>query len=190
MVHSIEAYTSGFRKNPVSDQLAINALRLLYENIRTAVNQGQNIEARGNMLIGSMMAGLAFANATVGAVHALAYPLGTQFHLSHGESNSVVFAPVMRFNLPKAVSLYADLSREILPECLEVGNMDAAERLINEMDRLVPEIGLKDRLSDYGIEKKSINTLADGALKQERILSYNIRTMDREDILNVYKSVF
>ena len=104
--------------------------------------------------------------------------------------NSVVFAPVMRFNLPEAVSLYGDLSREILPECMEVGNMDAAERLIEEMDRLVPEIGLKDRLSDYGIDKKSLITLADGALKQERILSYNIRTMDREDILNVYKSVF
>jgi len=190
MVHSVEAYTSGTGKNPVSDQLAIKALRLLYENIRMAVDQGQNVEARGNMLIGSMMAGLAFANATVGAVHALAYPLGTQFHLSHGESNSVVFAPVMRFNLPEAVSLYADLSREILPECLDVDNMDAAERLIEEMDRLVPEIGLKDRLSDYGIKKKSLNTLTDGALKQERILSYNIRTMDRKDILNVYNSVF
>ena len=190
MVHSVEAYTSGTGKNPVSDQLAIKAFRLLYENIRTAVNQGQNVEARGNMLIGSMMAGLAFANATVGAIHALAYPLGTQFHLSHGESNSVVFAPVMRFNLPEAVSLYGDLSREILPECMEVSSMEAAERLIEEMDRLVPEIGLKDRLSDYGIDEKSLITLADGALKQERILSYNIRTMDREDILNVYKSVF
>jgi len=190
MVHSIEAYTSGFRKNPVSDQLAIKAFKLLFGNIRTAVMQEENIEARGNMLVGSMMAGLAFANATVGAIHALAYPLGTQFHLSHGESNSVVFAPVMQFNLPEAASLYANLSREILPECLDVDNMDAAERLIEEMDRLIPEIGLKDRLSDYGIEKKSLNTLADGALKQERILSYNIRTMDRKDILNVYKSVF
>ena len=190
MVHSVEAYTSGTGKNPVSDQLAIKAFRLLYENIRMAVDQGQNVEARGNMLIGSMMAGLAFANATVGAVHALAYPLGTQFHLSHGESNSVVFAPVMRFNLPEAVSLYGDLSREILPECMEVSSMEAAERLIEEMDRLVPEIGLKDRLSDYGIKKKSLNTLTDGALKQERILSYNIRTMDRKDILNVYNSVF
>ncbi|MCH7658427.1 MAG: iron-containing alcohol dehydrogenase [Bacteroidetes bacterium] len=189
MVHSIEAYTSGTRKNPVSDQLAIKALKLLHGNIRTAVMQGNNIDARGNMLVGSMMAGLAFANASVGAVHALAYPVGSQFHLSHGESNSVILVPVMRFNLSKAVSLYADLGREIIPECMEVSNMDAAGRLIEEMNRIVPEIGLKDRLSDYGIDEKNLDTLVDGALKQERILSYNIKSIDREDILNVYQSI-
>ena len=189
MVHAVEAYTSGFRKNPVSDRLAIKAFKLLFENIRIAVMQPGNIDARGNMLVGSMMAGLAFSNATVGAVHALAYPLGTQFHLSHGESNSVVFATVMRFNLPEAVSLYADLSREIIPGCMEAGNMDAAEQVIEEIERMIPETGLKNRLSDFGIEENDLDALVEGALKQKRILSYNIRTMSREDILNVYNSV-
>ena len=188
IVHAIEAYTSGFRKNPVSDQLALIAFKLLYGNIRKAVEQRQNVEVRENMLVGSMIAGLAFANATVGAVHALAYPLGTQFHLSHGESNSLALVPIMRFNLPKAVSLYADLSRTVIPESMGISDMDAAERLIEKMAQLVPEIGLRNKLSDYGISERNLDELVDRTLKQERIMSYNISEMNRDDILSVFRS--
>lgn len=189
MVHAIEAYTSGVRKNPVSDHLAQKALELLYGNIRTAVAQGQNIEARGNMLIGSMMAGLAFANASVGAVHALAYPLGTQFYLSHGESNALVLAPVMRYNLPEAVTLYAQLGRKIIPGCMEVGDREAAIQLIDELNRLVPELGLKHRLSECGIGEKQLDALVEGTEKQDRLLSYNIRKIKSGDIKSIFRSI-
>ena len=89
MVHAIEAYTSRHKKNPMSDQLARQALSLLSANVRTACRDGKNIEARSNMLLGSMLAGMAFANAPVAAVHALAYPIGAHFHVPHGLSNAL-----------------------------------------------------------------------------------------------------
>lgn len=189
MVHAVEACTSALRKNPVSDQLALKAMGLLHGNIRRVMAQGQDVEARGNMLAGAMMAGLAFANATVGSVHALAYGVGTKFHLSHGESNSLVFAPVMRFNLPEAVSHYAEIARAILPKYTGAGDMEAAQGLIEEIAQLVPEVGLKDRLSDCGVGEGDLDAITDATLKQTRILSYNIRPMNRDDILGIFRSV-
>lgn len=189
MVHAIEAYTSSVRKNPISDQLAVNALRLLYGNIRTAVSTGQDLEARGNMLVGSMLAGVAFANASVGAVHALAYPLGTRFHMSHGASNALVLTPVMRFNLPVSGGLYGALGKAILPECSELSDSCAAQRLIDSLSALIPELGLQDRLSQCGIGEDDLGDLVEGTLRQERIMSYNIRPMTGEDIYDTFKSV-
>ena len=189
MVHAIEAYTSAVRKNPVSDQLAIRALQLLHSNITRVVEHGEDLEARGKMLLASMMAGLAFANASVGAVHALAYPLGTQFHLSHGESNAVVLVPVMRFNLVLATSLYAEIGRAVLSGSDPQNDDDAAAQLIDELAQLIPGIGLRDRLSQYGISEKELDSLTEGALKLERLLSYNIRPMKREDIRSSFHSV-
>jgi alcohol dehydrogenase class IV len=95
MVHAIEAYTSKRLKNPVSDCLAREALRLLSLNIHEACSDGSNCEARQGMLLGAMLAGLAFANAPVAGVHALAYPVGARFHVPHGLSNSLVLPAVM-----------------------------------------------------------------------------------------------
>jgi len=110
MVHAIEAYTSRHKKNPISDQLARQALALLSANIREACRNGSDREARGAMLLGSMLAGMAFANAPVAAVHALAYPIGAIFHVPHGLSNALVLMGVLRFNLPEAQGLYAELA--------------------------------------------------------------------------------
>ena len=101
MVHAIEAYTSKIKKNPYADMLAKHALKLLNQNLSLVLEDGRNLEARQNMLVGSMLAGQAFANAPVGAVHALAYPLGGHFHISHGHSNALVLTEVLKFNLLK-----------------------------------------------------------------------------------------
>ena len=99
MVHAIEAFTSiNSNNNPVSKMLSIEALKLLGSSIKTAVFDGHNINARSNMLLGSMLAGKAFANSPVAAVHALAYPIGGLFNISHGLSNSLVLTSVMKFN--------------------------------------------------------------------------------------------
>jgi alcohol dehydrogenase len=109
MVHAIEAYTSKIKKNPYSDMLAKQALKLLNNNLTRVLDDGDDLEARQNMLVGSMLAGQAFANAPVGAVHALAYPLGGHFHLSHGHSNAIVLTEVLKFNAPAAKQKYAEL---------------------------------------------------------------------------------
>ena len=131
----------------------------------------------------------AFANATVGAVHALAYPLGTQFHVSHGGSNAVVLVPVMRFNMPEAIPLYAEIARAVMPELESVDDGSAADRLVASLETLIPEVGLEARLRDLGIREDDVPALADGALRQERLLSYNIKVPSRSDIESIYGAV-
>jgi alcohol dehydrogenase class IV len=188
MVHAVEAYTSSIRKNPASDQLALQAMRLLFANVRTAVAHGDDVAARSAMLTGSMLAGLAFANSTVGAVHALAYPIGTQFHVSHGGSNAVVFVPVMRFNMPEAAPLYADIARAVLPGTRALDDETAATSLVDSLDELIPTVGLEGRLREFGIEEQHLSDLTDGALRQERLIGYNFKPMDRTDVESAFRA--
>lgn len=189
MVHAIEAYTSGVRKNIISDQLAKKAFVLLFQNIKTATFDGTNAESRKNMLTGSLLAGLAFSNASVGAVHALSYPLGVNFKLPHGESNALVMIPVMRFNKKNVFPLYAELSRTINSEINFKSDYEAATHLINQLEVLIKDLKLNTRLSQFGIEEKDLDALTDGALLQERLLSYNFSKMTREDIYQVFKDI-
>ena len=115
MVHAIEAFTSKHKKNVVSDCLAREALRLLGGNIRKACVTPQDRDARSDMLLGSMLAGMAFANAPVAAVHALAYPLGGHFHVPHGLSNALVLPYVLEFNMPEARPLTPSWRRSSSP---------------------------------------------------------------------------
>lgn len=116
MVHAIEAYTSrNANNNLMSKMLAKQALDLLGANIETAVHNGSDLEARGAMLMGSMLAGMAFANSPVAAVHALAYPIGGIFHIPHGLSNALILAQVMRFNAPECGAEYAELAPHVFP---------------------------------------------------------------------------
>jgi alcohol dehydrogenase len=189
MVHAMEAYTSGFRKNIASDRLAVQAFKLLYHNISEAVYNGKNLSARSNMLTGSMLAGLAFANSTVGAVHALSYPLGTNFKIPHGESNALVMVPTMRFNAKIAFPIYAELGRSVHSGLKAEGNEEAADYLLDSIARLIIKLGLNTTLSPYGIKKDDLNNLTEGTFKQARLLSYNYRKMEREDIYKIFESI-
>src|SRR3954447_20407003 len=132
MVHAIEAYTSRHKKNPISDQLARQALGLLSANVRRVCQDGSDLEARAQMLLGSMLAGMAFANAPVAAVHALAYPIGAIFHVPHGLSNALVLRHVLEFNLQAAEALYAELG-EIVKPGLGGSQAERARAFIDEM---------------------------------------------------------
>jgi alcohol dehydrogenase class IV len=190
MVHAMEAYTSGVKKNLVSDQLALQAFKLLYENIFNAVKNGhQDIETRGNMLLGSMLAGLAFANATVGAVHALSYPLGTNFKIPHGESNALVMIATMKFNAKTAFPLYAEICKRVHPNIDFKNDEEASSYLFEQLEKLIPALGLYNTLNPYGITTTDLEALTDGTMKQSRLLSYNYRQMDREDIYKVFESI-
>lgn len=189
MVHAIEAYTSKLRKNPYSDMLAKQALSLLSANISTAVNQPDNLEARSNMLLGALLAGQAFANAPVAAVHALAYPLGGIFHIPHGLSNSLVLAHVMRFNLPCARDAYAELAPFILPKD-KANSEDPATALIDYLCALSQSIGLPQRLRDVDVPESSLQRLADEAMLQQRLLVNNPRDIDNAAALAIYKAAW
>ncbi|HEX6590375.1 MAG TPA: iron-containing alcohol dehydrogenase, partial [Moraxellaceae bacterium] len=177
MVHAIEAYTSRIRKNALADSLAREALRIMYDNLPRVLKDGGDREARSAMLAGSMMAGMAFANAPVGAVHALAYPLGGHFHVPHGLSNALVLAPVLAYNRPVAEKLYAELAGVINPQQRFSDMAMAAQWFVDDMSRLVAAMPFAQTLRAVGVAEKDLDLLATDAMKVERLLVNNPRDM-------------
>ncbi len=190
MVHAIEAYTSKIKKNPISDTLACQGLKLLFENIHTVMENGNDLKARSQMLIGALLAGQAFANAPVSAVHALAYPIGGQYHIPHGLSNSLILPHVMRFNLPVASKEYAELSRYLFDDEGSVNDLAAGARLISALEQLITDVKLETRLSQVGIEKQALPELAESAMLQTRLLVNNLREVTYDDALQIYSDAW
>lgn len=191
MVHAIEAYTSVRLKNPYSDMLAKEALRLLSANIETAVVQGDDLGARQSMLLGACLAGQAFANAPVAAVHALAYPLGGHYHIPHGLSNALVLPHVMRFNLPAVSALYAELAPIVFPRhSFDTDTALGAEALIEQLQQLMQRLGLPARLRDMGIAEDALPALAGDAMQQQRLLINNPRDVTEADALAIYRAAY
>lgn len=186
MVHAIEAYTSKRLKNPISDCLARDALRLLSGALHQACRSGSDLRAREDMLLGACLAGMAFANAPVAAVHALAYPVGARFHVPHGLSNSLVLAPVARFNLKAAAPLYAQLCEIIVPGTRGDEQQKAAA-LVEYLGGLAAATGLPTRLRDVGIGQGDIAQLAADAMKQTRLLVNNPRDVTEQDAAALYQ---
>ncbi len=185
MVHAIEAYTSRLLKNPLSDMLARQALSLLHAHLLTACRDGQNLAAREAMLLGAMLAGQAFANAPVAAVHALAYPIGGLFHVPHGLSNALVLPHVLRFNLSHAAPLYAQLAPLLQPGI--TGSDEArAHALIDAMQDLAHATGIARTLRAVGIAAGDLDRLADEAMLQTRLLGNNPRPLTRLDARAIY----
>jgi alcohol dehydrogenase len=190
MVHAIEAYTTKLKKNPLSDMLARQALALLSGNLVEACLNGNNIQARQSMLLGSMLAGQAFANAPVAAVHALAYPIGGIFHVPHGLSNSLVLPQVLRFNAPEAAPLYAELSEIVIPQAA-VGSTEARTMaLIEKMEWFATQVGIQTKLREVGIAETDLDRLADDAMLQTRLLVNNPREINREDARAIYAAAW
>jgi alcohol dehydrogenase class IV len=187
MVHAIEAYTSRRLKNPLSDSLSREALRLLGGNIHEACRNGSNREARHNMLYGSMLAGMAFANSPVAAVHALAYPVGARFHVPHGLSNSLVLPQVIKFNAGAAEGHYSELA-EILTPSAKGSAAERTKALVDMLSALPVELSLPTKLRDVGIAEKDLGLLADDAMKQTRLLINNPRDVTREDAFAIYSA--
>jgi len=192
MVHAIEAFTSKFRKNLYSDMLAKESLALLSSNIEAAVFTGQDKIARTNMMIGALLAGQAFANAPVAAVHALAYPLGSCFHIPHGLSNALVLPHVLRFNAKTASNLYASLAPIIIPHFsgLELSAQEKTLKLIEYIEGLIPKLGLPTRLRELSIEKHDLEYLAEAAMDQQRLLINNPREVSQADAFDIYTAAF
>jgi alcohol dehydrogenase len=189
MVHAIEAFTSKHKKNPLSDMLALQALTLLSANLRTACDNGTDLAARQAMLLGAYLAGQAFSNAPVAAVHALAYPIGGIFHVPHGLSNSLVLPHVLAFNLPEASAQYAELAGIVAPDV--AGTDEArAQGLIAAMQQIASWTGIETTLRQVGIVEEDLDRLADDAMLQTRLLGNNPRELTRSDARAIYAAAF
>ena len=184
MVHAVEAYTSQHQKNPISDALSLAALAKLRGAVVRAVQDGADMDAREDMLVGAMLAGQAFSNAPVGAVHGLAYPLGGFFHVPHGLSNSLVMVEVMRFNREeaRAARWYGEIAESL-------GLRPRAGALIAEVERLQEAVKVQRRLREVDIPESAIPMMADDAITKERVLRNNPREVGYGDIVEIYRRI-
>jgi alcohol dehydrogenase len=188
LIHAMEAYTSK-NADPLTDLFACRAMELLSVNIRRAYGDGTDIEARSAMLEGSMLAGMAFANAGVTAVHAFAYPIGAEFHIPHGIANSMMLIPVMEFNMvarPERFARIAGLFGEDVTGCTP---LEGAVRAIEAIRALVADLHLPKKLSEYGVKEKDLDNLAAGVMKVTRLLANNPRELTLADARDIYLKV-
>jgi alcohol dehydrogenase len=185
--HCIEAYTNKFA-HPTVDIYALKGIQLIAQNIEEAYKNGNNIEARSAMLLGSMYGGLCLGPVNTSAVHALSYGLGGKFHIPHGLSNAILMPEVLRFNLSANPKRHAEVARA-LGVTLEGTNEQVALAGIEKIETISKACNIPQRLTDIGVIEYVLPELADIAMKVTRLLKNNPREVTREDAINIYKKL-
>ncbi len=185
LVHACESFTS-LRATPLTEVYSLRAAELIAGSIRTAVWQGSNMAARRDMALGSYLAGIAIANAGTAAVHALAYPLGSRFGLSHGMSNSVMFTAVSEANVPADLDKFAILARALGGKTEGMSRRESAAAYTAEITSIIRDVGLPSSLTELGVKASDLDQLVSDAAKQTRLLINNPRALSPEDIATVY----
>ncbi len=189
LTHAIESVTS--RSSTVfTESLSLTSIRLISESLRTAVYNGNNIEAREKMLLGSLFGGMALADAGVGAAHALAYPLGGNYRIPHGLANAVLIPHVMQFNLPAAVDSLALVAWSMGESVDGLSPRWAAQNAVDAVRALADDIGIPSSLSDLGVPMADIPMLIDSALKVTRPVENNPRTLGPSEARSIYENAF
>ncbi len=189
LTHAIEAFTSR-QANPASDLYALEAVRLIGANLRNAVYRGEVAETRSRMLFGSYCAGMALANAGVGAAHALAYPLGALFGINHGTANAVLLPHVMEYNVPAAMERFARLAEALGVCCEGLSLRDCALEAVDAVFQLSSDIGIPENLGSLDIPEDSLEEMAEGSLKVARPMANNPKPVQFEDALEIYRNAF
>jgi alcohol dehydrogenase class IV len=189
LTHAIESFYS-INATDLSDLLAFRAMELISKNLRMAYAHGENLVARSNMMEGSLLGGIAFANAGVGAVHAFAYPLGGEFHLAHGLTNTLMLPYLMRYNILACPDKFAQMARAFGEKAEGLSELDAAEAAVKFVERLSDDLRVPRRLRDVGIPENAIPGLAEAAMKVTRLLANNPRKVTLEDAIGIYKSAY
>ncbi len=188
ITHCIEAYTNKFA-HPMVDMYALQGIRLIASNIARAVKNGADVEAREAMALGSMYGGLCLGPVNTAAVHALSYPLGGEFHISHGLSNSILLPSVMRFNYVANVKKYAEVA---LACGCQPGKDDeeTALRGVDFITALSKECGIPTTLTEIGIPRSAVDGMAKAAMNVQRLLKNNPRPVTEDDARNIYNSLY
>ena len=186
LIHAVESYTS-VNATHMSDLLAVEAIKLISANLRTAYVNGANLRAREAVMRGSLLAGMAFATAGVTAVHAFAYPIGAEFHIPHGVANTIMLNPVMAFNCMGNLSRFADLAGFMGERTEGLTQREAAMRALEAMKTLALDLDVPQRLSAFGVQGEDIPELAKGVMLVTRLLANNPRTLTLADAEAIYR---
>jgi alcohol dehydrogenase class IV len=189
MVHAIETYVS-MNATVFSDILAEKAIQLIAAYLPVAWSKGSNTEARYNMSLAATVAGMAFGSGGLGAVHALAYPLGTEYHMTHGRTNAIMLPHVMRYNLAGSPEKYAWIAELMGQDTAGYSPLEAAELAAVAIQELLDTIGVSCQIRDYGIPEADLPKLVAGGMKQARLFVPNPRDLKEEDVASIYKEAY
>ena len=189
MVHAVETYVS-MNATVFSDILAEKAIALIAENLPIAWAKGANVQARYNMSLAATLAGMAFGSGGLGAVHALAYPLGTEYHMTHGRTNAIMLPHVMRYNLPGSPLKYARIAALIGEDTEGLPPLEAAETAAEAIEALLAAVNVSCRIRDYEIPETDLPKLVDGGMKQARLFVPNPRDLSEDDVAAIYKQAY
>lgn len=189
LTHAVEAYVS-VNANPATDALALKAIRMISSSLRTAVENGEDKEARTQMSYGSYLAGLAFFNAGVAGVHALAYPLGGQFHISHGESNAILLPYVMGYIRSSCVTKMRDIFEALGGNATSLSTEEASYQCVKHLQSLVKDVGIPQTLRGFDIPESALQKLTEDGVEQKRILARSPLPLHEKDIRAIYQSAY
>jgi alcohol dehydrogenase class IV len=188
-IHAVESYVA-INANPMTDPLALEAIRLVAENLGPAFANGNDLKARYNMALGSLMAGITLNNAGVGAVHALAYPIGAEYHLSHGVALIVIFAETMRSLAVSCLPKFTKMAEAMGVDVTGLAPWEAAEAAVDGMVALARMVRLPTTLSEVRADKSKIQEWALAAHGEQRLLGNTPRALSVSDIAEIFERSF
>ncbi len=189
LVHAIETYVS-VNTTPYAEILALQSIRMIAAHLPMAYAKGSNVTARYNMLLAANLSGLAFASGGLGAVHGLAYVLGTEYHMSHGRSNAIMLPHVMDFNKVGNLQKFADIAEAMGQPVDGLSVSEAADLAVEAVFDLMEAVNASPWLSDYGIAKDDLPKLVQGGMAQARLFLPNPRDLTEEDVRSIYRNAF
>jgi alcohol dehydrogenase len=188
LTHAIECYTSK-KANPLSDTFALRSIHLIARSIRRAYQNGKDVDARHDMLLGAMFGGLCIATSSTTAVHALAYPLGGKYRISHGLSNAILLPHVMKYNLDSAEDKFKDIAIAMGTDVTRLSIRQAAEKMVKNLFSLVNDLNIQVSLKDKGITAADLDVMVEAACKVTRLLDNNPRPMTKDAMRDIYKKL-
>ena len=189
MTHAVESYVSQTR-NPISDAAALHAIKLIVKYLPMAVENGENLMARGQMQIAALLAGWAFSNAMLGLVHAMAHSLGAICRIPHGLANGILLPHVMRYNSDEVPELTADIAQAMGVAVRAMDVSTAASAAVDEMEAFIRSVGLDQRLSDLGVNEEELEKCAELSMSDGSVIYNPKMVMDAAEVLNVYRKAY
>jgi len=188
LAHCVECFTSK-KATPLSDLYAMYGAKLIFQNIREAYNNADNMEAKSNMLLGAFYGGIAITGSGTTAVHALSYPLGGKYHIAHGVSNAILFAHVMEFNKDACKHRLATLCDVIEPTLISKSIDEKAQYIIEQIADIVKVTNIPTDLKEFGVKMEDLDFLVDAGSQQTRLLVNNMKELSLNDIREIYLKV-
>ncbi len=185
LTHAVEAYVSTI-STPVTDSAALKAIELIGVWLRPAVANGNDLDARDQMAYAEFLAGMAFNNASLGYVHAMAHQLGGMYDLPHGVCNAILLPHVSKFNLIAKAERFADIAVALGENVEGLSTMEAAEVAIESIKKLSEDIGIPANLKMLGVKERDLKTMATNAMKDACCFT-NPRTATLEEVVGIYK---